>query len=350
MPTLIQGLLCASFLAASLPASAHAGAPSGVWSGSVGSQKIMACFDSSGEAAYYYLKHYKTIALSPVEQKSLAWTEGRDDVISGNWQLRAAAPERLEGDWSDGKRSLPIVLRRVYAGAGGKSSCTYAANAQVAAFNAPRLEAQKIVAKAALFKQRPYVTLSTLGGAVGGLAFPPGEPAMAPIRQRLERRLREEMGNYFDCSGPGQEYQSSMSIQFWSKTWLTIVESAGGSCGGAHPFYGKEARVIDIASGKDLELWRWFKLAQPERREAPPALNKLILAATYTGDADCGPALKENSSYQVSLSEKGMMFSTSFPHAIQSCDEDIVLPYGDVLPFLNERGKAAVLAIQAAAQ
>ncbi|WP_317205211.1 hypothetical protein [Janthinobacterium sp.] len=306
----------------------------------------MACFDSFGEAAYYYLKHYKTIALNVAEQKSLAWTEGRDDAISGNWQLRAAAPERMEGDWSDGKRSLPIVLRRVYADS--KGSCTYAADAQMAAFNAPRLEAQKIVAKAALFRQRPYVTLSTLGGAVGGLAFPPGEPAMAPIRQRLERRLREEMSAYFDCSGPGQEYQSSMSIQFWSKTWLTLLESSGGSCGGAHPFYGKEARVVEIASGKDVDLWRWFRLAPPRQGEAPPALNKLILAATYTGDAGCGPALKENSSYHVSLSEKGMMFSTSFPHAIQSCDEDIVLPYGTVLPFLNERGKAAVKAIQAA--
>ena len=356
MTTLLQSLLCAFFIAASLPAAASSdagqlAARTGVWGGSVGKQKILACFDRSDDASYYYLKHFKTIPLSAVDGKDLAWAEGRGDTPTGHWSLRAVAPDRLEGEWSDpkGQRKAPIVLTRSYADPGGRGNCDDSDNPLSEAFNGPRLDAQKVARQAAVFQRRPYVKLSTLGGAIEALAFPPAEPAMAGVNKLLERLARAGMRHYFDCSAPGQDFNSSMAISYWSKNWMSISQRNEGYCGGAYPFHEVRQRTIDITGGREVDLWTWFKHFSKDNSQATPALQKLILTGegADTSDPECGPLLVEARYYQLSLGEKGMVFSTIFPHVAQACDMDIVVPYAKLAPFLNEAGKAALKTLPA---
>jgi hypothetical protein len=356
MTTLLQGPLCAFFIAASLPAAASGdagqlAARAGVWSGSVGKQNVLACFDRSDDARYYYLKHFKSIALSAVAGKDLAWAEGRGDSPTGHWSLRAVAPDRLEGEWADpkGQRKAPIVLTRSYADPDGKGSCDDADNALADAFNGPRLDAQKVARQAAAFQHRPYVKLSMLGGAIEALAFAPAEPGMAGVNKLFERFARAGMQRYFDCSAAGQEFNSGMTIKYWSKNWMSIGQRREGYCGGAYPFHEVQQRTVDIAGGREVDLWTWFKHASKDNSQVPPALQKLILSGegADTSDPECGPLLIEERYYQLSLGEKGMVFSTIFPHAAQACDMDIVVPYAKLAPFLNEPGKVALKTVPA---
>ncbi|MEC5160404.1 MULTISPECIES: hypothetical protein [unclassified Janthinobacterium] len=356
MTNLLQGLLCAFFVAASLPAAAtgdaaQIAARAGVWSGSVGKQQVLACFDRSDDAKYYYLKHSNTIPLSAVDGKNLAWTEGRGDGATGRWRVRAVAPDRLEGEWSGpkGQRKAPIVLTRSYADADGKGNCDDAGNALSDAFNGPRLDAQKVTRQAAVFGRRAYAKLSTLGGSIQSLAFPPALPGMAGVNKLIDRFARAAMQQYFDCAAPGQDYNSSMTITYWSKNWLSIGQHREGFCGGAYPFHQLQQRTVDIAGGTEVDLWMWFKHDGKGDSQATPALQKLILSGdgADTSDPECGPLLTAARYYQLSLGDKGMVFSTTFPHVAQACDMDIVVPYAKLAPFLSESGKAALQTVQA---
>ncbi|MDC8756160.1 hypothetical protein [Janthinobacterium fluminis] len=355
MSKLIQGLLCAFFVAASSPATAtvtaQAEARAGVWTGSLGGQKIVACFSRSGEAAYYYVKHFRNIDLNGADDGSAAWTEGRDYEATGRWQLRSVAPERMEGDWSEvkGKRTLPILLSRGYADKAGNGTCSMRDNALSAAFNGPRLDAQKIVRKAAVFQRRPYVKLSTLEGAIEGLALAETAPRTGAVNQVLAQLLSAAMQRYFECSGPNHDYNSGSTITFWSKDWLSIDESYEGYCGGAYPFHGVHKRSIDLASGKEVDLWSFFKHYNKDGSAVPPDLQKVILGGegADTTDSDCGPMLLEERYFQAALGEKGMVFSTTFPHVAQACDMDITVPYARLQPFLTEPGRAALSKVRA---
>lgn len=44
---------------------------------------------------------------------------------------------------------------------------------------------------------------------------------------------------------------------------------------------------------------------------------------------------------------KGMVFPTSYSHAARACDDEVVIPYKDLMPFLTPAGKAAVQSILA---
>jgi hypothetical protein len=75
---------------------------------------------------------------------------------------------------------------------------------------------------------------------------------------------------------------------------------------------------------------------------APEPLNKLILshlASPRSRDDECWQVLEENREYQLSLGQTGIVFSTAFPHVVQACNESVQIPYPELLPFMNDKGR-----------
>lgn len=64
----------------------------GVWRGTIGKYKIMACLDSVGISRYYYLRHGVEITL--VETQSNSWLEP-----SGEWSISSVTTEKIHGIW-----------------------------------------------------------------------------------------------------------------------------------------------------------------------------------------------------------------------------------------------------------
>ena len=87
----------------------------------------------------------------------------------------------------------------------------------------------------------------------------------------------------------------------------------------------------------------------------PPQLIKIIAVRAYNqrkalgmnnaGEQDnclIGDSPIYETNYSVSVGEKGLVFSTHFPHVAQACGEEVEIAYLDLLPFLNIEGKKHV--------
>src|SRR4051812_10745850 len=64
----------------------------GIWAGSIGTEKIIACLDpaeddGSSASGYYYLKHGEKIPLTAEGGQGVRWTEGRVAARTGEWIL-----------------------------------------------------------------------------------------------------------------------------------------------------------------------------------------------------------------------------------------------------------------------
>jgi alpha-tubulin suppressor-like RCC1 family protein len=330
----------------------------GVWKGTIGDLKIVACFDRSFDSGYYYMRHFRDIPLFDLDKQKLTWGEGSQEQSTATWRLKVISEERLEGEWSDAKgtRRLPMVLTRLYSDKDGKGGCMMESDQSIA-FNAPRVSAQKLDKARVKFNNNEYMKLSTLAGAIQGMALPGDDPRLVPVNKMLGKQFQAEVQAYFECqrstsdkSAP--DYQSEIRIHFWNKNWLTIEESTNGYCGGAHPFNGSNYRNIDLVRGQDVNLWTWFNHARKDRAmtdldysyvnyAASERLNKLILshiANPRQRDDECRQVVEENREYQLSLSQSGIVFSTAFPHVVQACNESVQIPYSELLPFMNAMG------------
>jgi alpha-tubulin suppressor-like RCC1 family protein len=331
----------------------------GVWKGTIGDLKIIACFDRSFDSGYYYLRHFRDIPLFDLDKQKLTWGEGSQEQQTGTWRLKPVGEERLEGEWSDAKgaRRLPIVLTRLYSDKDGKGGCMLEGTQSIA-FNAPRVGAQKIIKERVKFNNNEYLKLSTLAGAIQGIELPDNDPRYVPVNKMLGKQFQAEVQAYFECQRstpdrPVPDYQAEIRILFWNKNWLSIEESTNGDCGGAHPFNGSGYRNIDLVRGQEVNLWTWFKHARKDSAMAdldysyvnyvaPESLNKLILshlASPRSRDDECWQVLEENREYQLSLGQTGIVFSTAFPHVVQACNESVQIPYPELLPFMNDKGR-----------
>jgi hypothetical protein len=114
---LVRILVAISLL---IPAVVCAGPvpPQGVWSGSIGTKTIIACFNEGSRwtsyASYYYVDHLKPIVLTTRDTDSF-WHEEND---TGLWELSAPANGIVVGTWRHPKtqKTLPIKLGFVDGG------------------------------------------------------------------------------------------------------------------------------------------------------------------------------------------------------------------------------------------
>ena len=329
----------------------------GVWRGSLGTQPIMLCLQRSPVvgSSYYYLRHRATIALRNEDMVAARWYEGVDEAkSSGDWQLDVAQGDRMSGIWSDpeGNRELPIRLTRVPTkGDPGEGCGESQAGPQADAYNAPRVEAEKLETTSAADGTR---TVKAHGDQLSIVELPDSVQNAAAFNAAMRAWLREQIVGYFDCASwttsEGQvDFNQQRRIELRAGNWVVVAESSDLFCGGAHPSGGVVYQTWNLELGKTIEPWSWIrdgKLKCDYSTDcgygAPDKLNAIILAkATRNKDGDeCADAVNENRSYGLRPSSAGLVFATAFAHAIQACDEDIELSLAEVSPFLTVQGKA----------
>lgn len=331
-------------LAALAPACAHA-EMRGVWEGTAGRNKVMVCLGGEDfDGTYYYRRHLGLIRLAHAGKPG-EWDEESDGKRSGYWRLEQAADGTLIGTWSKvGAKGIPIRLARP---AGRETSC------DGDAFNAPLEKEPVIVRGGDEFAGHRYATLYTDGG----------KPDIGPFQaiQLLEKGKSAEVINYalkggfpsdkaslYQCrrnalASFGSVGNASMEQQivFWNKRLFSVAIDSRDNCGGAHPNEGSVHRTWDTATGNELDIKYWFGIAA---KEGLPAQVKRIVLANAQGSADqsCADELENHDYFQVYPSEKGLMFFTGFNFAARACDEEIAVPYGDILKHLAPEARAAL--------
>jgi len=327
----------------------------GVWRGTLGTQAVSVCLQRSPltESAYYYVRHRTSIALNAVGADGTHWDEGTDEQSTGTWQLEAAHGDHLDGTWSApaGASTLPIRLTRVHVDGEVDRGCgRFESGPAQDAYNAPRVAATAISESVNGDGER---TLTAFDKQVSVVNLPANAPHAAEFNAAMHRWLDEQIGEYYGCAdavAPNAAYFNQQRvIELRAGNWLVLRESYDLDCGGAHPSEAVSYQTWDLANGKVVEPWTWIRGSKVECSYAPdcgdgaPAkLNAIILAAASRnkeGD-ECADAVNENSGYGLRPSATGLVFTTAFAHVIQACDEDIEVPYAQLVPFLTERGKA----------
>jgi hypothetical protein len=320
-------------------APAFAERPSGVFTGTLGKSKIVACFDERA-AAYYYVRIGGDIPL--VRDKSGRWKEQADDGKStGTWKLTEVEAEMLGGTWTspDAKRSLPIRLQVALAPTDGDESRSgRAASCQSPAYNAPRLADSARTPGKPETKGWLTVRPFTMGNNdVTGIEIV-GGPELAPLKQAVEKLNRELFAGYFDClsfaresSSANPEYSGGISVESVTDHFLVIQHSVGYWCGGAHPDGFTNYLVFERKGGKPVNLEDW--LQEP--------LDAVGRCYWKNDDKECSDALTDDTTFVVRPSTEGMIFSPQFPHAIEACATEVTVPYAKLSSKLTAAGKRA---------
>lgn len=368
----ILGLLLVSPLA-----RANEGAKEliGVWRGTIGKAQVVACWDGNG-GNYYRLHKPLRISLSAPEQENGLWIENMGTETTSAWNLEKPLGNELKGAWrkSDASPKLPIRLNRVMLPAKNEQDgrdCL-STGPLFDAFNAPRVAAQEIhVGEPIEFMGRSYRVIQAMGGHVASVQLLGEEESISRANRLLRKSLTDDIGNYLSCEvfDPPEQgsFETKVKLRFWNKDWLSWSSHVKGYCGGAHPFFGTDEKTLDLRTGKEVNLWRWFKLAkkQPDNQQVCEFLKDRCLPTTLAkrirrtqpgvDDPDCKRFHffdVVDGGYSLGLNSKGLAFIPSLAEPariMRTCYANYTIPFADLLPYLNQTGQEAVNRILAAA-
>lgn len=349
-----------AFLLLSLPAMPLAMAADaslqGVWQGTLGGADIVACFNQPGSGSdssgsYYYTRYKAPIMLSKAQGKT-AWKEtDAANQVTGNWSLNPPQGGNITGSWTHPKtgKSLPVALK-LLAAAGDLDHPTCASDAYNAALeNVPALK----TSKPKTFEGRQYRNLG-VADAITVELIASGE-GVAKINARLREVLpknKAALADYFETrrqhlgqNGWAAEAEVDAEPTYWSSRWVTVKFyrwAAGYGASGISMNY----RTWDLKTGQEADVWTWFGTraskgdgAADDKSELPPRLRQALFKDAST-DPECKGDYPGKGRYHLSLKREGVSFWEDARGS--GCEQEFLLPYNKVTPFLTPQGRAAL--------
>jgi hypothetical protein len=339
----------------------------GTWAGTLGRSEIRACFNAYGQGEYYYLRHRRPLRLQgegdDIERRDAqviaALADGHIRVSevggpafdptppTGHWSLHAEGTDTLLGEWTDaaGERVLPLRLQRVATREASGGECD-------AAYYAPIAEGLRISRDTATFEGRSYEQWTTADAVA--MAPPSDSPGAVAIRAASEAWLRDRAVFAFQCESgrgmAGEPLGASLEPVVWTDTLLVQRDGLPDTyCGGAHGGFSTDYVVWDLRRGERIDPWTWIRggesaMQGPQRDDgefAASAFRKLLESRhpRNASDDECREVLGMMSVSAPYPTRDGLVFPTSFFHAMRACGDDIVLPWREAEPFLGAAGR-----------
>jgi hypothetical protein len=340
----------------------------GVWSGTIDSLRVQACYDAgdySSEGKYFYLRRLGTIPLRANDKKPGELTEGWADTKDvARWRMTSIAKDRAEGTWTGSGRTLPIRLARLPFTTSEEFSTPCAS----LAFVRPILAASRIVKTAAqvhgLTVDKWSLAYPDDSISVESFQLRGTGPAIAAINRRLRQPFDDADEGWKWClrnaRSFGADYHDEVEARLVTTRWLLANSFNESFCGGAHPNNSNQPLLFDRRTGKVADLYSWFASANV-RREKVEGLSETIDSPAgklfdlvlrlhpraSESEEDCGGAVKTASSWTLELRAEGIAFTPDLPRVVMACGDELVLPWARLEPFLSPTGKREVAALRA---
>ena len=334
----------------------------GIWTGTIGDSKVMACFQRDvnpayDQAAYFYLRYGKRIPLAPVQSSKTSWLEGDSKSPSGIWIINVQQ-DQIWGNWSNAAKtkSLPILLNRFKSISSDHSqTCSPHEDTFSPVVYKQSLSEKITRGDEQTFNGRRYRVISALQRPISSIELIGEGEAISYLNTLLMNELRAGLSAYYECPTYEQseksDYSSTIDPLFWNAQWISLVIRTSGDCGGAYPFSNYSYSTWNLVTGKQLKIGGWINYRSFNR------LNKIITKRAIkqriafnpkeaSEENNCLSTIQSNSDYQIRLSKKGFIFTQNFPHVVQACTDDIEITYDELMPFLTKKGKEAVMAIR----
>jgi hypothetical protein len=328
----------------------------GTWTGTIGKAKISACFQAEKgkyytNGSYYYLKYRQPIRLNEISDN--LWAE----PDSCEWVIKTTTDSIVSGKWVNRNKtvSLPIKLSFMGTCKDGEESSEQPCGCDL--FNSHIEKMPPITVDTV--KDSGYRYFRELKVASDNITMEwfelcGGGETRKKINQVLRKGFPENNSDakcFYSCRrgtlaafGSGEcDFSQITKSYLWTAQYLEVSESNAGFCGGAHDFSGISYRTFDLSTGEEINLWSWIKRL-PEYNEE---LNTLILSKSKRDkndpdDTACVSMLNENKIYSIKLDTVGLVFYTEFGHCCRNCDEEFVVPFQEMMPFLTSEGKSKV--------
>ena len=343
-----------------LAAAGEKGSPwAGTWQGQIGSAQVQVCVEPDGQDEYYYLRYKRGIRLESLQAKQpktdtleLVERSGamRDaSVTTGLWTLKLDGQGGLGGIWRDpakGKQ-FPIHLSRLaypLRGSDGRAD-----HNPCPAFHDPITQALKPVVSSAQFKGKPYRLLKTRDAQT--FEVPPQVPHAVRINALTRKWLEAQAIHAYECVlGGGGDWQSTLMPIVWTDRYLVLEDLLPEVfCGGAHGDYAISYITWSLQQGRAENTWLWLEggesaLDAGSRRGASVTGNSLkrLLVGQHPrhvqGD-ECASVLDQMWVAAPYPTQSGLVFPTSFGHAMRACGDDVLLDWKQVAPYLSTSGK-----------
>jgi hypothetical protein len=310
----------------------------GVYQGTLGKNKVTACFNENGGGSYYYQRHLKPIALTKQDTHGLQWQE-KDNT--GNWQLDEVTQEKLTGNWSSdrSKNLLPLRLERLESADGVK-------NCSSDAYNLP-LEARPKLVKGP-WKSAEKLTFRELTyGAEQGIEFQGTTPAIKAINTRLHKELTSDaqLKRSFEArrdalaqTGGYEVDETSANLGFVNEHWITIGLYrwiAGTGRSGISTQY----LSFSLKTGKQFHPWQWFidDVNPAEMKHQLPTALRTKFFAGKVVDPKC-PNSDGSGMYDLLIAKDGVGFSEE-PIG-DGCENEFFLSADEAIPFSTKWGES----------
>jgi hypothetical protein len=322
---------------------AGAASPQGVWSGTVGTKSIIACFNKGSPwtayGSYYYIDYLTPIVLHTREKDSY-WHEG-DTVL---WELTTPVNGHLAGTWRNGKtgKTLPISLTFV-DGNDDESACARGSyNSRLE--SRPKIEKGKIVQ---FSPDRSYRKLRFAGQETIELFGP--DPALSQLNSLLKLdQSKEALDAYFQqrreslgrVGYPGVDERHTEPT-YWDSNFITIefyLWVAGEGRGGI----SNEYRTWNSRTGEEVDLWKWIGSSH-DNAKLPKKLKKYLYRNVKEESPECADGYRGEGVYTLTLHKDGLHIDEDAWG--EGCEKAFVIPYGKLGPFLSSTGKQAVNSI-----
>lgn len=354
-------------LAQNAQAASDLKAMAGVWSGTIGTLPVQACYDAgdhSNEGKYYYSKRLSTIPLRADDkvpgELTEGWADGKDVA---RWRMTAIGKDQAEGTWSGKGRTLPIRLTRLPFATSEDSSTACSS----VAFVAPILAATRIVRTPGQNRRLPVerwkLAYPDDSISVESFQLLGSGAAIAAINRRLRVPFDKADDGWKWClrnaGSFGADYHDGVTVRLVTSRWLSVNLFNESYCGGAHPNNSNQPILFDRRNGKIADLYSWFGTAYSNRENVEgysetidslkAGLFELVIRThPRTGDKDkeCGDAVETASSWTLELKAEGIAFTPDLPRVDMACGDEVVLPWGRLEPYLSPLGKKEVAALR----
>ena len=324
----------------------------GTWQGQVGDQQVTACFNDARLGAYYDRKRMQLITLFADSASPGIWKEEIRGERSDQWSAVA-----VSGDTLSAQRSgLAVTLKR-----SGSLGCSDPA------FDAPR---EKLSAPQP-GEPRPLDGRTWRPAVVKGLYIPSLEidgaelldpsPGIAAINAELHRAFpatEAAVADFFSCNQnqlgaypQDGDFSVTLEPMLWTDALVGVRKVTSWSCGGAHPDFDQGSFLWNARTGTAIDVATWFKggIVEPakpgESHRVGKTLAETITTIFLTRD-DCREAVREVETFDIAPDHRGMIFVPSgVARAMRACEDEIVIPYDRLKPFLTDEGAAIVGAL-----
>jgi hypothetical protein len=336
-----------------MAASLDPAALPGIWKGSIGRQPVVACFNRSdtdgAEGSYYYLKHLVPISIGfEASNKTIKEADGV-------WNVDLATESTtLTGSWKkkkDDTAGVPITLTRV--GAADPKAC--GSDAFVAPLEAP--SAPRVVTGPRTdFNGHGYRTLSGLNQATIQILVPcaAADTINRDLRAVIDdgakavTEYNERRRNNLATRGFVMDDENNVSPSFWSDRYLSINFYSWAAGMGASGISSYDL-TWDLATGKRVDLWRWFGAKREQAIDNSATMPARLLAKFVKpsdvppADDNCAANYTGEVPFRISLTAAGMQFN-QWPRG-DGCDLDFAADFDALVPYMAPEGRAAVKAI-----